>query len=456
MIEKYAGGGGDGGLSERLLRRACGLPPRPRVRESATDILTRLAEMDDPIDFRDSNMGYDVEGQLIPVLTHLAGYLLKDNKEFITSAMFKYVPPPKQWTDQNFHRDDIWSALHDHGLLNSTSSRGKGTDKKVPSMRPKKPVSALVSDRVLLSPTARDTVLQREFTEVADIQALKVYFTSETRRHNVSVMDGYLKETLKDMSMARRRGRPDGTTQAVHEHFESEIRKLKDSEAQLLSLLSTARSASTTTQSHASSTGTPKRRRLRPVQSDEELLNYSVTYSFTRDDIRTRRQASSPSAQRCSQVHQKILFPNTHDLDIHNCCFTILCHVLHVTDPELINAADVAFLRRLRDNRGDVCAELGVSEARGKMLLNKVFNGGAIPEDMQGNAILRGLQRLARCMRWLTVDLIPDVCDAVSEDVACEHDMQQTHALSLACQACNCAIQPGSGASCDVMDIQSV
>ena len=392
--------------------------------------------MDDHDDLKDDIPRFSLEKQLIPVLSNLTSHLLKDNKDFITSAMFKYVPPPKIWNDQNFDRNAIWADMIDHGLLNSTSSRGKGKDKKVPSMRPKQPLSALVQGRLVLDQRAREVIECQKFREVADVRALSVYLNSKSRCENATVLDEYLKDTLKDMSTGRRRGRADGATQCLQDHIEGEIRKLKDSEEQLQAIYAVAGGTSKSTRAAELSPSGSKRRRLRSIDDSDNYHAYGVAYHFTRDDIRTRRQASCPAAQRCSRVHQKILFPDTYDLDIHNCCFVILSHALKVLDPEMVPAVERTFLQRVSEDRKGICSEMGISDARGKLLLNKVFNGGAVPDDLQGNATLRGLQRLSHCMRWLAVDVLPDVCSAVGEERMHTHSLLKFHGVSVQVTMC--------------------
>ena len=350
-------------------------------------------------------------------LISLIDYMLREGKDFMTGVMFQYLPPPRERSHTEFKKDVVWNSMVDQGLLKPAVHRGKGKDKKVPSMRPQHSISDVIKGVLTPSLEGRREVEQKVFPEVANVDAIKRFHGRPDRKENHKIMVDYVQAQLTELNGGRGRGRADAHLQSRIHALENEVRKLQDSEKHLDTLLDKLHHHHPGGRAKDSPV-TPKRRRLRTIaDEDEHNKAYNVTYAFTRSDIRTRRQAQSISAQRCTRLHQKIMFPHTVDLDIHNCCFVLLRHLVHGLSPSSFPDELLGLLHRISDKRKEVCEAMRLSESQGKLILSKVLNGGGIPETMSDSDTLRGLQRLSRCLRWLAVDVIPDVCSAVGEDL---------------------------------------
>jgi len=140
-------------------------------------------------------------------------------------------------------------------------------------------------------------------------------------------------------------------------------------------------------------------------------------YRYTMGDVlRTRLIAAAPSAQGCSRRINLHLLDHTEDLDIENCCFTIL-HQLVVRLESPLPAEMLSVLERLALHRGKVCTEeLQVNESTGKDILNRILNGGGIPDQLKGNEFAIDVQRLARWLRWMACTLLPEVYQSCREE----------------------------------------
>ena len=99
----------------------------------------------------------------------------------------------------------------------------------------------------------------------------------------------------------------------------------------------------------------------------------------------------------------------TVDLDIHNCCLTLVYQIVQKLspDPALPEELGVVF-DQVANNRAEFIASLGLQSAEGKEVINTVFNGGAAPKKLRDNETIKQLQRIALYVRWIACNLLHD------------------------------------------------
>ena len=129
------------------------------------------------------------------------------------------------------------------------------------------------------------------------------------------------------------------------------------------------------------------------------------------DLLRTRAYARDAGAQCGSRRVQRILCPDTHDLDIENSIFCLLSQLLHKLDQNKCLRADVLEIidRCARDRAGICRQELKVSLPEGKRLLQQILFGRGVPISLANNQFIQGFQRAAIYLRWLACSLLPEV-----------------------------------------------
>jgi hypothetical protein len=163
-----------------------------------------------------------------------------------------------------------------------------------------------------------------------------------------------------------------------------------------------------------------KRCRSKPSHNDSQrgetdlpaIMSALVKYRYTLDElVRTRQQAVGVAAQRLPRRLLRHLVPQTRDLDIENSVFVIMYQL--VLKLELVTAIPVQLMQILAqcaNERDTVIAnELRMSPSEGKKTLNATLNGAALKAPHSDNSFLKGLQKLARYLRWLACSLLPDV-----------------------------------------------
>ena len=151
----------------------------------------------------------------------------------------------------------------------------------------------------------------------------------------------------------------------------------------------------------------------------DKRVNYLRARSW-----RSRRHVDGLGAQKMQQLMQEATLPHTQDLDVKNMKFAIIPQIiarLGVKD-EVLWKEELDHLRELGADRSEICKrELRVSEAEGKDILLKVFEGGEIPQTLQHNSYLQRHQRVGRWWRCLATQVFMDVFDALSEDPDVKH-----------------------------------
>lgn len=200
---------------------------------------------------------------------------------------------------------------------------------------------------------------------------------------NVKVMQLFFKAALK-----RGRGMPNAAEKLARDKIQRHQEKLEQVDQAVKHLL----------------------RQFKEAQPEGGLVwTVQVSYNNTLAAIRTRKQASGPSAQKFSQLHLRFLLPDVVDYDIHNCCFTILHQLIERLEPCMpCPPSVVATLKELATNRDAICVDkLGVTKPEGKQLLLEVFNGAHLAPQWQDNAFLKEVQKASFFCRWLACTNLP-------------------------------------------------
>ena len=121
------------------------------------------------------------------------------------------------------------------------------------------------------------------------------------------------------------------------------------------------------------------------------MIVREVSYSYKSNVIRTRKYAPEPSCQNLRHVFLAAVLSHTTDLDIENCCFSLLLQLLDFMKPVQKHWSAMCFiLVDCAQNRSRVIAnKLGLPQSQGKYLLMKLLNGGQAPAGLADNPSLR-------------------------------------------------------------------
>ena len=125
----------------------------------------------------------------------------------------------------------------------------------------------------------------------------------------------------------------------------------------------------------------------------------SVEYRYTLEpDFRSRRIVQGVGAQSCPRRLLAIIAPHTVDLDIENCCFCLSLQILdklevrHGVPPEILDC-----VKKCATERESICEQcLQLDVASGKKILTAVFNGSAVPLQLEKNEFLKKVQVASR------------------------------------------------------------
>ena len=132
---------------------------------------------------------------------------------------------------------------------------------------------------------------------------------------------------------------------------------------------------------------------------------YSDKMSYT---VRARRYAVTDGVQSMSRrLQHHVVDGHTIDLDIQNCCLTLLQQIIAQTAPQPPIPDDLAELMgRLVKDRAGVRRQLGLYIVEGKEMINTVLNGGRPPTLLKSNEIIQGLQKISLYVRWMACNLL--------------------------------------------------
>ena len=162
-------------------------------------------------------------------------------------------------------------------------------------------------------------------------------------------------------------------------------------------------------QNRSSGSGAPG---ANPFEGGDQdgFVSLPVTYRYKLDSVRTRRYADGHSVQNLGTAWQAVALADTIDLDIENCCFTLLLQVLEKVEPQHESWPSVKETLRLcaTQRKHVIENKLKLTLPEGKFVLQKVLNGGLPPDTLASNAFIQELQRASLFCRWVAATLLKD------------------------------------------------
>ena len=430
MIEHWAYGGGDGGLTEQVVRQSCGLPPRDlRQQISCADAVVRVgANTQVDID--------DLEDEVWSrARTHFMTVLLKDTRCDLTKHMFDRMKIPRGCAP-NMPKADLLAALLTNKVLALSSPRGKSSEVYTLLLEAKS-----TCEQVL--PRGADRSQAFSLPETYSAAAFETYMLeNSSREENINTLSA----CFRGASAKAVRGRPSAETSSKANRIlalkkmadklmdnESRCRDMLDHLTNLSKVSFLAQEASSSVRASAASAASsqdvdapvPKRQRKKQPQCRSvkdkiaetlpAVLHSKISYEYSTfiKMIRTRQQAKkqTPAAQKLSRRMQYHLLKHTVDLDIKNRFFTVMLQIVNRAKPTPAPPSNVLeVLRQCAKDRDTVCLQtLNTATAVGKQLLLSVLHGAAVPEKYKQCAFMMDLQKTGLYLRWLACGLLPEI-----------------------------------------------
>ena len=402
LVEDYCNGG-DGHLTEDIMREACGLPVRVRQIQEEEGLGNVLAAGQDSAEEQEER-----ESEWVNLRNHVTTYMLDKELDVLTYHEFKKMTF-KIGEHPNLAKGDMWDQLKDKDVVRTGIIRQKTSKEKPGAFIPKMSFSRQHSD---ICPQPELNTIQMHFDEEQDIGLAKKYaYSCRGRSLNVETMKAFYKSMLPPP----KKGRLPKEQEESMQKYQTLTRKLEDHENSLKKILTMKQG-----------------RRLRTKRSVEEdehdlasqdfpeghswsSLKHSRTTSYEYSDkmgytVRARRYTNSDGVQSMSRrLQYHVVDGHTVDLDIQNCCLTLLQQIIDKVKPQPPMPTHlVELMDRLVNDRAAVLSQLGLHIVEGKEMINTVLNGGSPPSALKNNEIVHGLQRISQYVRWMACNLLHD------------------------------------------------
>lgn len=423
LIEDYAYWGGDGGLTEEIMREACGMPQR-----DVRDVAARAAAVivvDEPDEDPPEVPWWEKATEVFVI------QLLAQKKLDITLPMLKKVNLKALAKDvPNVSKEDLVTEMEARKVLIPSHPRGKTESVFVPRLSTKTALDALVHHM------DRDNCPR--LPERLSVKKFETYvYGHPSRATNAKVLaDVY--SSMSRQSQSSKAGRLTAAARIKKEQCAEKAEKILSHERLCESFLKSFndpepvmsqsppaparkrhRIKGPSVEPHAASDSQavkqePKVKREFPEDGDFEqggviLKEFQYAYPNT-TVLRTRKIVEGLGAQKFTRRAQAVLLAETHDLDICNSVFTLLSQLvkrLGVAPPLPESLGSV--LAKIAESRDEICsAELKISKAEGKQLLVSILYGGAVPQKFQSSPLLTNLSKLSLYLRWLAISLLDE------------------------------------------------
>ena len=165
--------------------------------------------------------------------------------------------------------------------------------------------------------------------------------------------------------------------------------------------------ASSPGQSTSSSSGV---RPANPFEAGDGFVELDVTYKYKLPCVRTRKYGDSHSVQNLGTAWQAVALADTIDLDIENCSFTLLLQILTKLQPKHECCPAVKETLRLcaKERKHVIENTLKLPLSEGKLLLQKILNGGSPPQELADNTFVHELQQASLFCRWVAATMLKD------------------------------------------------
>lgn len=409
LIENYCNGG-DNYLTEDVMRDACGLPVRLRQvheQEGLGNLLAADQESADEQQERDTAWNN--------LRDFLMAHMLDSDLDVMTYYEFKKLSfKPKE--HPNLAKGAMWDQLLEQGVVRTAIVRGKTSKEKPGAFIPKFTFGRKHGD---ICPQPPLDSVRMSFEEEHDVGlAIRYAYSCRGRSLNMETM----KKLYTSLMPPSRKGRRTAEQDEIRAKYQTILRKLDDHEQALQKLVVT------------------KQRRLREKKSVEEQgrgptsqdasdarmgtswkQTRAVTYGYSEKQeysVRARRYTTNGGVQAMSRrLQYHAVDGHTVDLDIQNCCLTLLQQIMTKVKPCPPMSDDlVGLLNRLVTDRAGVLQQLGLHIVEGKEIINTVLNGGNPPASLKSHDIVRGLQRMSQYFRWMACNLLHDDYMSLAEN----------------------------------------
>ena len=392
------------GLTERKMRKACGLSARQDTQVPAAAAHLEAAAADDH-----SQEAPESEPRRVTDALVSASMSLKPPVSRFSEAWWNRFGRAKTGVSD---KETMWRTMIDEKLLLLILPAKvlPARQQFVPSLRCK---STLASLGDMTQSEACPSL-----TESYNARSLWTHlFACPSRETNVQILMRF--QTLIIARLNKKKGRKANSEGQLLSFWKSDLARLEAQESAAQDLIASLE--------HLQHSQTPvmesPQKRLRSKASSLglastenpfglKLLTQEVTYRHSLPAwVRTRQYAQGRSAQKLSRAWQVAALPDTADLDISNCCFTLLLQLadrlepLHPVWPSVRET-----LRACAEDRATIISErLRTAPDVGKELLIRTLNGGGIAPRFSDNLFLKDVQRASVFLRWLASTCLGDL-----------------------------------------------
>ena len=403
IIEDYCNGG-DGYLTEDVMRSACGLPVRQRnlqADEGVGNLINADVESDAEKDDK-TKCWHTLRESMVT-------YLLSKDTESITYYEFKKMPLQAD-THPNVSRSVMWDELENHHVVRKSLAEGK-TSKEKPGRF--FPMLQFGKDFTTECLSSRSDTIRLQFEEERDIGLVRRYaYRCRGRAMNDENLRTFYASMIPEQ---QRKGRKSLETLELTQKYQKLLQKAQDHEARLSAVLASTKRR--VTEKSSADEGRPadllSQERDPATLWPSSLVAKSVHYHYSKKpkySILARRYSSQEGTQAMSKRLQKhAVDVHTLDFDIQNCAVTLLFQIIEKIKPKPALPEELSkVLERLATERAAFLSELGVDSVRGKKIVNAVLNGGSPPENLKANGNIQKLQKISIYLRWVAMNLLYD------------------------------------------------
>ena len=412
FIEDYCNGE-DNYITEDVMRQACGLPVRHRQVQEEKDVgLAAVLEAD-----AESQKARDAkDDEWDNFRQFLFDTMLSSGMELLSYTEFKKLTLRNSGIP-NMTKEALWDAVEAQRVLRPGIVKHKTSKVKPGSFLPFMTFAHDFKD--ILPPVSEDDV-RMHFEEQHDIQKLRSYaFSHGSRRRSAEVLEAHHKSACQRLTGSdAKKGRRQADIQDAMREHKSALLKLKAHEDSIKIVLRGDIDTSTGVKASQRKRYTPKELQSEELPSSQDsafrtLVSKQIKYHYPAEpaySVKPRRYSGAGSAQAMSrrlQVH--VLDAHCVDLDIQNCCLTLVYQILEKIKPTPALPQKLSeLLYELAYKREDFFRKINAHHSEGKQLVNTVVNGGRIPDNFKNDENVQSLQKLSLYLRWTACNLLHD------------------------------------------------
>ena len=205
-----------------------------------------------------------------------------------------------------------------------------------------------------------------------------------------------MKAFYRAMVPVAKKGRPTAEQEELATRYQSCIRKLCDHEERVASLLASRKRRLT----HKGSIHEDDQNVAAAEQSEavSSIMQKPIQYRYADKpaySVKGRRCTSNGGAQSMSRRLQcHAVDGHTTDLDIQNCCLTIIQQIIRKTMPDPALPQDLGeALDEVTKRRAEFLQKLGEQPVEGKEIRNTVLNSGTPPSHLREHISSRSYSR---------------------------------------------------------------